>query len=197
MSGKFTFCNWLLENCLCLEFTSAVPASDPFLSKAFINSSRDLLWAFGGVSKHYWLTCSFRLNSGFLRNQSLSECQLPGLRIRVEGAWVNTQFVFHYFPPKPLFTSLDSSLPCPQDPAGGACEAALSGKRIDLGLGYFLAKLKARGLGNHHLVELDVWLQPEQTRQYGLKRGLIKDTVPSCSVPLQASHRIQGCSDQG
>ena len=56
-------------------------------------------------------------------------------------------------------------------------------------LGYFL-KLKASRSGNHPLVELGRLVA---ARQHRLRGGSIQDSQHGCSVPLQASHGIQGC----
>ena len=83
-----------------------------------------LKWLSSGSSsrKQSWPTCSYRLStrrqhSFMLKcdstcNQSLGESWLPGLRIRVDCAWANSQgFRSHYFFPKSSTPSPDSSQP--------------------------------------------------------------------------------------
>ena len=57
VSGKFTCCNWLLEHRLCLEFTSATSAPDPFLRAAVTHSPTGFVhWR----CKHSRSNCSYR-----------------------------------------------------------------------------------------------------------------------------------------
>ena len=108
-------------------------------------SQTQLKWLSSSSSrKQSWPTCSYRLstrrqhsfmlNCDSTCNQSLGESQLPGLRIRLDCAWANSQeFRSHYFFPK-------SSTPPPRlipawgmAPCCGAKESALSGRRLQLG----------------------------------------------------------------
>ena len=118
------------------------------------------------------------------------------------GSWTHPRAcVLLPLPPKASLHSLppDSSLPRPQNPTEVPKRLLSQERGLIWGpqhqetwsLGYFL-KLKARGSGNHPWVELGCLVA---ARQHRLKRGSIQDSQHGCSVPLQASHGIQGCPD--
>ena len=97
MWGNFT---WLLESWLCLNLCLQYPIQNVFWGHLSLAAPR-ALWI-RGAYKHQWLSCSYRKfpQGGSTsscptqvppRTRALGKSRLPGLWIRGECSWANTQ----------------------------------------------------------------------------------------------------------
>ena len=150
-----------------LEFISAKLAAGPFLRAVVSNSPPGLVNWSGDASQRQWSSCSYRkwpqggskssYTTRVETTRVLGSSWLPGLWIRVESAWANTQGLkYHYFSPK-LYSSppdscppgapLPAEMPRRLHPQEGALSWGPSaGPWIP---GDFSLVLEARGSGHH------------------------------------------------
>ena len=215
---KIDLWNWLLEHRLCLAFISAIPASGPFLRATVFNCPTGLLnWrcqsALADKCSHRKCPqggSTYSRSTGCTCTQSLRESRLPGLWIRVECAWANTQELEspYFFPLKLHPSPSDSCLPWAPLPAEvprtlhsqeGQGTPALETSI----LGDFTLYPES---GHHSWGSLGSLAPARETRQYRLKRSLSAghparlcgphpqpwDWVYSGSREGIASHRGQG-----
>ena len=143
------------------------------------------------------------LNCDSTCNQSLGESQLPGLRIRLDCAWANSQeFRSHYFFPK------SSTPPAQTHPSlghgsllrgQGVCtlrKEASAGDASTRGPEYLVTSPwspRPEGQATIFWVHSGFWSQPGKTRQNRFKRCLMKGTLLAPVQPWDSTPpRFQG-----
>ena len=99
-----------------------------------------------------------------------------------------------FFPLKLHSSHLNLSLPCPQNPAEVPRRLHSQERGLIWGLGYF-SKLKARGSGNHPLVELRCLVTARANQTVWVKEGpqlrIPRPAVQSHSRPVTGSKAAQ------